>query len=175
MAAQLREAGLPHLQRLTHLLHESANLTIRAGDTARFIASIESDQLLRVGSREGMVFPAHRTSGGMLLLAELGDQELDELYAEERYADRPGEWPDLNALRRDLARVWQSGFALNKERSERGVVALGVPIRSADDQMLAGLSISMPTVRYESENLISYLAALKAAATRLEADLAAQR
>jgi DNA-binding IclR family transcriptional regulator len=175
MAAQLREVGLPHLQRLTHLLHESANLTIRAGDTARFIASIESDQPLRVGSREGMVFPAHRTSGGMLLLAELDDQELDELYAKERYAERPGERPDLNALRRDLARVRQSGFAINKERSERGVIALGVPIRSADGRILAGLSISMPTVRYESENLISFLAALRAAATRLEADLAAQR
>lgn len=48
----LRAATLPHLRRLVNLLDETANLTIRTGDTARFIASVESGQALRVGSRE---------------------------------------------------------------------------------------------------------------------------
>ena len=75
------------------LLDESANLTVRTGDTARFIASVESHQSLRVGSREGMVFPAHRATGGLLLLAELAETELESVYAEARYVDRAGERP----------------------------------------------------------------------------------
>jgi DNA-binding IclR family transcriptional regulator len=85
--------------RLTDLLGETANLCIRTGDTARFIASVECCQALRAGFREGMVFPARRMTAGLLLLAELSDAELAEVYAEERYAARPAERPDLAALR----------------------------------------------------------------------------
>ena len=49
-----------------------------------------------------MVFPAHQVTGGLVLLAELSDEQLDTLYATERYIERPGERPDLSALRKDL-------------------------------------------------------------------------
>src|SRR5215469_4887760 len=103
--SSLRAAALPYLVKLADLLNETVNLAIRTGDTTRFIASVECRQALRVGSREGMVFPAHRTTAGLLLLAELPDPELAEVYAEHRYADRPGERPDLPRLRAELARV----------------------------------------------------------------------
>ncbi|MCX4789831.1 MULTISPECIES: IclR family transcriptional regulator [unclassified Streptomyces] len=168
----LRAAALPHLHRLVDLLDETANLTIRTGDTARFIASVECTQALRVGSREGMVFPAHRTTAGLLLLAGLSESQLDEVYAPERYRDRPGDRPDLAALRDELARVGRSGFAVNQERSERGLIAVGVPVRGADGTPQAGLSISLPGVRYDPHRLRSLVAVLDAAARALEADLA---
>ena len=69
--SQLRAAALPHLQQLVDVVGETANLTVRTGATARFAASVECTQALRVGSREGMAFPAHRTTGGLVLLAAL--------------------------------------------------------------------------------------------------------
>ncbi|MET9385422.1 IclR family transcriptional regulator [Streptomyces sp. NPDC002928] len=169
--SRLRAAALPHLRRLVDLLQETANLTIRTGDTARFIASIECAQALRVGSREGMVFPAHRTTAGLLLLAELAEDELAQVYAAERYRDRPGDRPDLAVLRTELARVRRSGFAVNQERSERGLVAVGVPVRAADGAALAGVSVSMPGVRYDPGRLQSLVATLNAAARAVEAEL----
>ncbi|MFD7713215.1 IclR family transcriptional regulator [Streptomyces sp. NPDC059786] len=169
----LRAAALPHLRRLVDLLEETANLTIRTGDTARFIASVECGQALRVGSREGMVFPAHRTTAGLLLLAGLFGDEPADVYAPERYRDRPGERPDLPALRAELERAARGGFVVNQERSERGLVAVGVPVRGADGTAVAGLSVSMPSVRYEPRRLRSLVAALDAAARALEADLTA--
>ncbi|PLW74354.1 transcriptional regulator, partial [Streptomyces sp. DJ] len=163
----LRAAALPHLRRLVDLLNETANLSIRTGDTVRFIASAECTQALRVGSREGMVFPAHRTTAGLLLLAGLTDSELDEVYAPERHLDRPGDRPDPAVLRTELARVGRSGFAVNKERSERGLVAVGVPVRGRDGTAQAGLSVSMPGVRYEPRRLESLVATLEAAARAL--------
>lgn len=68
--AQSRTIALPHLHRLVGDLDESVNLAIRTGATVRFIASVESGQTLRVTSREGMAFPAYRTTGGMVLLAK---------------------------------------------------------------------------------------------------------
>jgi DNA-binding IclR family transcriptional regulator len=169
----LRAAALPHLHRLVDLLEETANLAVRTGDTVRFIASAECRQALRVGSREGMVFPAHRTTAGLLLLAELSGSELDQVYAAERFRDRPAERPDLASLRTELARIRRKGFAVNRERSERGLVAVGVAVRGADGAAQAGLSVSMPSVRYDPHQLPSLIAALGAAARRLEAGLAA--
>ncbi|MFF4833231.1 IclR family transcriptional regulator [Streptomyces sp. NPDC001315] len=169
--SRLRAAALPHLRRLVDLLEETANLTIRTGDTARFIASVECAQALRVGSREGMVFPAHRTTAGLLLLAELTEDELEQVYAAERYRDRPDDRPDLAALRTELARVRRSGFAVNQDRSERGLVAVGVPVHGADGAALAGVSVSMPGARYDPGRLQSLVATLNAAARAVEAEL----
>lgn len=55
--ARLRSAALPHMRRLVRAVDESAHLTVRTGTEVRFIASVESTQALRMGSREGMVFP----------------------------------------------------------------------------------------------------------------------
>ncbi|GAA1793559.1 IclR family transcriptional regulator [Actinomadura chokoriensis] len=171
-ASRLRAAALPHLRRLVDLLDESANLTVRTGRTARFIASVESSQALRVGSREGMVFPAHRTTGGLLLLAELPPDELDALYAGPRQ-DESAARPDPAELRAELERVRRNGFVVNDGRSERGLVAVGVPVRDPDGTAVAGLSVSMPSIRYGKEELPRLVVTLKGAATALEQTLRA--
>jgi DNA-binding IclR family transcriptional regulator len=167
----LRATALPHLRRLVDIIQESANLTIRTGDTVRFLASVEAEQTLRVGTREGMVFPAHRTTGGLVTLAHLSREELEQIYHPQRYRDRPTERPDLDELAAELAAVRGNGFAVNDGRSERGVVAVGVPILGSGDGPVAGMSMSMPSVRYERTRLPGLVATLKAASAALRADL----
>ncbi|MEU7767683.1 IclR family transcriptional regulator [Nocardia sp. NPDC049190] len=173
--SRLRAAALPHLRRLVEELDETANLSIRTGDTVRFIASVECARALRVGSREGMVFPAHRTTTGQLMLAELDDQQLAQLYAPDRYRDRPGERPDLRELRERLTRAAGSGFAVNQENSERGLIAVGVLIRDHDGAPAAGLSVALPSVRYDPAHLHTLIAALRATAHAVQVQLAAAR
>ncbi|MFG1821806.1 IclR family transcriptional regulator C-terminal domain-containing protein [Microbispora bryophytorum] len=50
------------------------------GNGVRFVDGVEGPQALHVGSRIGMLLPAHVTSGGKALLAELPDEELRALY-----------------------------------------------------------------------------------------------
>jgi DNA-binding IclR family transcriptional regulator len=71
-------------------------------------------------------------------------------------------------LRADLARIRRTGFALNKERSERGLVAVGVPVPGADGVPQAGLSVSMPSVRYDPHQLASLVATLNSVARALD-------
>lgn len=174
LVSRLRTVALPHLHRVVDLLDETTNLIVRTGETVRFIASVECRQALRVGSREGMVFPAHRTTAGLLLLADLADEELEKVYAPERYGDSPADRPDLARLRTELRRLRRSGFAVNRERSERGLVAVGVLVRGRDGTALSGLSVSMPSMRYDPQRLRSLVATLEAAAHSLEEDLADQ-
>lgn len=171
--SQLRAAALPHLQQLVDVVGETANLTVRTGATARFAASVESTQALRVGSREGMAFPAHRTTGGLVLLAALDPAEVESLYPAEDYAERPEERPDLVRLAKDLARVRKSGFDVNNQRSERGIVAVGVPVQGGEGVPVAGLSVSFPSVRYDRHQLPALVEELRRAAGAVEAALGA--
>lgn len=50
-------------------------------------------------------------------------------------------------------------------------MAVGVPVRAADGQVLVGLSVSMPSVRYEKERLPYLVATLWSAAEGIGADL----
>lgn len=168
----LRATALPHLRRLVDIIQESANLSIRTGDTVRFLASVETLQNLRVGSREGMVFPAHWTTGGLVSLAHLSPEELEQTYDPHRYRDRPTERPDLVALADELAGVRRNGFAVNDGRSERGVVAVGVPVHDAHGAALACLSMSIPSVRYDPTRLPGLVTTLRSASAAMGAELA---
>ncbi|MFC8567249.1 IclR family transcriptional regulator C-terminal domain-containing protein [Streptomyces sp. NPDC057245] len=77
-------------------------------------------------------------------------------------------------MRTELRRLRRNGFAVNRERSERGLVAVGVPVRDQEETALAGLSVSMPGVRYDPQRLQPLVTALKTAAHALERDLSQQ-
>ena len=184
LTARLRAVSLPHLEGLVAVLGESANLMIRTGDRVRFIASAESTQALRVEQREGMVFPAHLVTGGLVLLAEAGEAEVDALYAagpgggggdavSVGGTGPAGSGPDLRWLRAELRRVKSRGYAVNRETSEKGVTAVGRAVRDESGNAVAAVSISMPSARYAATDLPRITGALAVAARAIEADLSA--
>ncbi|WSQ14787.1 IclR family transcriptional regulator [Streptomyces sp. NBC_01231] len=160
----LRAAALDPMRALVDRLNETVNLSIRTGRNARFIASVECSQALRVGSREGMVFPAHLVCGGLITLAALSNDELEALYAPGPTGGHDDNPPNLTALCRELREVRDSGVALNVERSERGVVAVGCRLTDRDDVVVAGLSISMPSIRYSPTLVRPLLRSLRSTA-----------
>lgn len=167
-AALLRAAAMPHLATLVARVRESANLQILAGDHVRFIGSVECTQVLRVGDREGMVFPAHLASGGKVLLADLPPDRLATLYGDERWADRAADRPDLTALRRELRTVRRQGFAVNAGKTESGVTAVSRAVRDEQGRAEAAVSVSMPSSRYSRDRLPEIVAALTLTARDIE-------
>jgi DNA-binding IclR family transcriptional regulator len=168
--AAIRAAALGPLRTLVDTLDETANVSIRTGRTIRFIAAVECSQSLRVGSREGMVLPAHLATGGLVMLAALSDDDLTALYASPP-ANGSDERPDLAHLRTELRAIRRSGIALNLERSERGVVAVGRAVTNASGETVAAVSVSMPSVRHSPARMQDVVAALTAAAQAISTAL----
>jgi IclR family transcriptional regulator, acetate operon repressor len=162
--ALLRRAAAPHLHALTARVRESTNLVIVVGTEVRFLATAECDQVLRVGDRAGQVLPAHLASGGKALLAGLPPDRIDELY-------RASGDVDLHRLRRELALVRKRGFAINDQLTERGVTAVGVAIREPVGQPNAAISISMPSARFDRDQLRGWVNELTTTAAVIERDL----
>jgi IclR family transcriptional regulator, acetate operon repressor len=170
----LKELAQPHLELLASRVGETVNLMIRVGTKVRFLTSVEGSGILRVGDRQGAVLPAHRTSGGKAMLAELDASTLDKLFrselnmADDRIPD--SRYPAfLNEL--DLIRA--NGFAANYEGTEQGVSAIGVAVHDPLGLAIAALSVSTPTTRFASLVSSGLARAALQTAHELELDIAA--
>lgn len=165
--ADLRQAALPHLRALVERTGETANLMVVLGIHARFAATVECSRVLRVGDREGRVLPAHLASGGLAVLATLSDEEVTA-----RYAGTDSPLSDVAGLLRELRRVRRRGFAVNDQRTEAGVTAVGRLLRTPPGVAPAAITLAMPTVRYQRAELDGWVRQLGATAAAIEAALA---
>jgi IclR family transcriptional regulator, acetate operon repressor len=162
--ARLREIALPHLRGVVEAVGETANLMVLAGSDVRFVATAESDRILRVGDRAGRTLPAHLSSGGKAVLATLDDAAvaaaLDGL-------------DDATVARvvRELRTVRRRGFAVNDQDTEAGLTAVGVAVRAAGGFPGAALSVAAPTARYSRDRAPVWAAALAEAASAIARDL----
>lgn len=131
-----------HLVRLHDELGETCHPMVLEGNGTRFVDCVECGHVLRIGSRAGLLLPAHCTSGGKALLAELSAQELDGLYPRDLPA-APGAPPvQRAALRRSLAAVRRRGYATNIEESDRGVIAAGACVRDRAGPAVAAFAVA---------------------------------
>ncbi|GAB2853416.1 IclR family transcriptional regulator [Actinocorallia aurea] len=160
--ALLRRLALPRLRDLVDRTDETANLMVPAADEVRIIATVECDQILRVGDRVGRTLPARYASAGKAILAALPPAEVAARY------------PDDDSLTRELTQIRRRGFAINDQRTETGLTALGMAVRDPSGTPIAGISLSIPTARFSRDALPTWTTALSSATTRLESDLASQ-
>lgn len=143
-APDLRAVLHPYVETLNRELGETCHLMVLEGNGVRFIDAVEGMHTLRVGSRVGMLLPAHRTSGGKALLAELSREEFHARYPR----DLPGDTPRARAaLERQLATIRRRGYATNFGESERGIAAVGACVHDASRRAVAGLAVAMPSTR----------------------------
>jgi DNA-binding IclR family transcriptional regulator len=171
-AQRLRQVMRPHMEALCDQVAETINLVVRLGAQTRFLHTVESAQVLRVGDRQGTILPAWKTSGGKALLAELPDAQLMPLL---RGANgRPPEGmtaAERRALVNQLRLVRDRGYAENIEESESGVCAIGLCVRGKAGDPVAALSVSAPSVRYTPERSRAFLRELKTTVARAAGDI----
>jgi IclR family transcriptional regulator, acetate operon repressor len=143
----LRAAMRPHLGLVSRQLQETVHLMVLQGTAVRFLEGVEATHALRVGTRAGMVLPAHCTSGGKAMLAQLTRTEVDALYAHGLPDIYGPALADLPALRGHLTTVRRRGYAINREESERGITGVGVCLRDTDGRVHGAMAVAMPTAR----------------------------
>jgi DNA-binding IclR family transcriptional regulator len=160
-----------HLEWLQHELGETCHLMVLEGNGVRFIDCVEARHLLRIGSQTGVLLPAHSTSGGKALLAELSNDQLAALYPRDMTDSRSGRVIRRTALQRQLATVRRRGYATNFEESERGVVAVGTCIRDSSARAVASLAVAIPSVRCVRSNVPALASVVRTAALAATADL----
>ena len=145
----IRGRARPYLSALAEETQETVSLVALEGTNVRFIDSLESPQILRVGSRTGQVLPAHCVSGGKVMLGALSRDAIDDLYPDEELSTMTA-WSisTKTMLLEALDVIRERGFATNQEESEPDVTAVAVPFGPTTS--LAAITVAAPTSRVKS-------------------------
>lgn len=164
----VRERARPILERVSRETGETSHLMTLRGAWTIFLDGVESDRPIRAVNRTGSTLPAHCTSGGKALLAQLSGDELRRLFPDSRLRSlTPKSVTELDALERDLALVRKRGYATNYGESEDDLVAVGVAVTDAQGAAREALVVSAPLARCSEDWAERIYAVLAPAAASL--------
>ena len=165
-ANPVREVARPELATLARATGETATLDVLVGRDVLIVEDFAAGRVLG-GGEVGMLYPAHATGTGTVLLALTEPApELPETLA----ALTPKTVTDATALRRELAEAAERGWAVNVEELERGFAAAGAPVRDGSGRVVAAIGLGGPVTRMDFDTMVEPVVA---AARRTSARLGA--
>ncbi|RVU27369.1 IclR family transcriptional regulator [Streptomyces antnestii] len=151
----------PRADRLADELDESVSLAVADGDGIRFIHQATRRRAMSLSFRIGDLLPAERTAPGPLF-AQAWDGAAWERWRARRAADPqdrgfPALPPRREAEREPFeeraARAGSAGWALDDQLIEPGLVALSVPVRDAEGEIVCVASVVSHTSRHTADSL----------------------
>jgi DNA-binding IclR family transcriptional regulator len=162
----LREAAFPCLDDLHHRTRGSVHLGVRDGLEVVYVEAITACATHPTKGRIGDRWPLHVTGTGLVLLA-LADRELQEQVLRrplERFT--PLTITDPAQLRRKLAQVRQSGFAVALGQITLPHLVVAVPVHDPFGRLVAAVSVVVEATRAKPRVLANMLARTSGEITR---------
>lgn len=151
-ALDFRQIALPYMEKLRDKFGETINLTIREGDVVIYIEKSISNKMMHVQQIIGSRAPLHVTGVGKMMLGKEGSLGI------ENYAKRTNlpsytrnTFSTLTSLTSECIESVKQGYALDNEEAELGVGCIGVLIYDKYGEVIAGLSISAPIQRRNTQ------------------------
>lgn len=164
--------GLRHavLGELVDRIGETCNFTTLDGAQVLYLDRVEAAWPLRLTLDVGSRVPLHCTASGKLFLAHLGEDARERLIAGLALARMtPRTITTATALRAECARIVEAGHATDRQEFVAGLIAVAVPVRDGDGVVRAAIALHAPVARMSLKTAVGKLAALRAAARRMQA------
>ncbi|ENM5835386.1 DNA-binding transcriptional regulator KdgR [Vibrio metoecus] len=160
------------MRRISDLTMEALHLGALDGDGIIYIHKIDSKYNLRMQSRIGRRNPLYSTAIGKVLLAERNEEEVRQILADVEFTQSTeNTHSDVDSLLKELPVVKEQGFAQDNEEQEVGLRCLAVPVYDRFNRVVAGMSVSLPTIRFTEQKQVEYVQELHQAAARISAKL----
>lgn len=139
----LSEIGQPALQKLRDRTGLSAHLAVRDGRDVVYIARVAAFTTVASSVQIGTRFPAHATIMGRMLLLDLDEAQLRALYPEPMLAQLTPQTPaTIDALMKVLDADRARGYGVSQSFFERGVSAVGAPVRDGGGRVVAAVNVT---------------------------------
>ncbi len=172
-ALSIPEIVQPHLETLSREIGESVSAAVLDEHEIVYVARVPTRRIMSVRITIGTRFPAFATSMGRVLLAGMPDAALDALLAA---SDRPSlterTVTDAPALRAEIDRVRDQGWALIDGELEPGLRSVAVPLHDRRGDVVAAVNVSTSATRDSVDRIVAeYLPRLQRAAAVIDAEL----
>ncbi len=164
----LCQVAAPVMRELAERTGETVLLTeYRNGDVI-CIEKIETTHSVRLAMNAGAVRAPHAGASSKILLAYLPAAEVEQVI---RTRGLP--WlctntiTDPAALRAELTQIRERGYAESYEETDIGAWGIATPIRNWRGEVVAGLGIAGPVIRYSEQQMGRYVRFCQDAAARI--------
>ena len=138
----LTQIAQPYLETLSEQVAESVSVSVLDDTDIVYVARVPTKRIMTVAIGLGSRFPAYQTSMGRVLLAELDDAEVADVFARSDRSRRTDHTvADLPTLRASIDDVRANGWAMVDQELELGVRSVAAPIRNASGCAVAAVNI----------------------------------
>lgn len=144
------QVARPVLQRLVRELNLSAHLGVLDGHEVVYLARQSPNTHLVSNVREGTRLPAHATTMGRILLAQLPPEQLRELYAGvtlQAYSDATP--TTIDALIDQLAEVGAQGIVWSLSKFEPGIGSCACAVYDHTGQIAGAINVTGPEAAFD--------------------------
>jgi len=168
----VHEAALHDLHELAETCGQTVNLARLDDFEVVYLAILHAQTVVGIQGEIGGRHPAHATSLGKVLLADLSDDELRECIAAKplvKLTDNTISDPD--ELFEHIQQVRHQGYALDLEERSKGVRCIAAPIRNRFGEVVMAASIAGPIFNMTNERMPVLRGALLETVTAISAKL----
>jgi IclR family transcriptional regulator, pca regulon regulatory protein len=153
----LAEIAQPLMEELVEETKESCSASTLDLPDIVYVARVPTRRIMTISLGVGTRLPAHATSMGRVLLADMPEDELERFLDGsplEAFTDRTTTDPE--ELRTLLAKVREQGWALTDQELEIGLRSIAAPLRDANGNAIAALNVSVAASRVPTEELAEH-------------------
>lgn len=143
----LDKRARPHTTRLQHITGETVHLCVFDGSEMAFVERHETGSAANTAVTRIEATPVFCTGVGKAFLAFQEALLIDRIIDEGLSRRTTHTLTDPQALRDDLQRTRERGYAVDNEENEPGIRCLAAPVRDANGQVIAAISVSGPVER----------------------------
>lgn len=163
----LRDQAMPFLEDLFEATRQNVQLAVLDGWEAVYVERLSARGAVGVVTRVGGRLPLHATAVGQVLLAHAPGELQEAVLAQPLQPLTAKTVVDPQTLRRVLADVRRTGVAVCDGQVELKSLSIAAPVRSADGQVTAALSVVVPA----ANGATAYVPAVRAAALGISRSL----
>ena len=146
------------MQLISQQTNEALHLGALDENAIIYIHKIDSGYNLRMQSRIGRRNPLYSTAIGKVLLAYRSEEFTRNALKDVNFVKHTDKTLDnIDQLLSELKAVKAQAFAEDNEEQEPGLLCLAAPIFDRFGNVVAGLSISLPVIRFDEKHKSYYV------------------
>jgi len=148
----LREAVREYLLSLSWETNHTSHLVILDNNQGLYVDKVEGKSVTVARSRIGRRLPIHSSGAGKVLMAYKKQEELKKILHNYDYKKETNNTITNEAkYLQELEKVKRNGFAIDNEENEPGICCLAVPIKDYTFEVIAAVSLSIPSLELKEE------------------------
>jgi DNA-binding IclR family transcriptional regulator len=165
----------PILQQLVNELGEVIHIGVLEGTRVNYLDKLETTHPIKLASGIGKGNPLYNTGSGKVILSYLQGDYLEEILQkiekQGMIKSASNTVTDINELRRQLAEICKSGYAVAANELQEGVASIAAPIYDYSGEVIAAVSITGSSKKLCGDEIELYISKIVHAAKNISKKL----